>query len=166
MCVTAETSAVSAWKRRVKLCPGERGRNTAWWMWMGCQIATFGFLISCPSNTQGTGLRRDRNRVWDLKEIKPRAGISSVSERTFCESAGRHPTLEFYAITCHIQPSHWWFTIIIKIKHMRFSPEESAIKERIFKTYFLYSISSYNFSLGCILSKFNAQFNLWIGSHH
>lgn len=130
-CVTAESSAVSAWKRRVKLCPGQRGRSTAWWMWMGYNIANSEFLTGYPSNTQGTGLRRDRNTVWYLKEIQPSAGIFWVSEHTFCESAGCHPTPEYYAITCHIQPAHCWFIICIKINHMKFRPKESAIKQRI-----------------------------------
>lgn len=130
-CETAESSAVSAWKRRVKLCPGQRGRSTAWWIWMEYQIATSEFLTGYPSNTQGTGVRRGRNTVWYLKKIKSSAGIFRVSEHTFCESAGFHPTLEYYAITCHIQPSHCWLTIIIKIDHMKFSPKESAIKQRI-----------------------------------
>lgn len=143
--VWLQSSPVPAWKRRIKLCPEERGTSTDWWMWMGYQTAASGFLTRCPSNTQGTGLRGDRNIVWYLKEIKPSAGISWVSEHTFCESAvieqtniahyntaGCHPTLEFFAIICHIQPSHWRFTIFIEINHMRFTPKESAIKQRIF----------------------------------
>lgn len=55
-----------------------------------------------------------------------------LSIRTICESAGRHPTVGLYAITCHVQPSCWWFTIIFTTNHTRFSPKKSAIKQNIF----------------------------------